>query len=80
MSVAHAPVSFTLFSQSDWLSAWARRDQNLGLSLGSLDSSSQFLHVFILVPKSRFDLTIRMTSTSRPSRVSPVKSFIDRCD
>jgi len=23
---------------------------------------------------------IRMTSTSRPSRVSPVKSFIDRCD
>lgn len=25
------------------------------------NSSSQFLHVFILVPKSRFDLTIRMT-------------------
>ena len=45
-----------------------------------LDSSSQFLHVFILVSKSRFDLTIRMTSTSAPSRVGPVKSFIDSCD
>src|SRR5262249_5216754 len=45
-----------------------------------LDSSSQYLHVFILVPKSRFDLTIRMTSTSRPTRGSPVKSFIDSCD
>src|SRR6516225_1955130 len=40
-----------------------------------LDSSSQFLHVFILVPESRFDLMIRITSTSPPSRVSPVKSF-----
>ena len=25
--VAHAPISPTLFSQSDWPSAWARRDQ-----------------------------------------------------
>ena len=45
-----------------------------------LDSSSQFLHVFILVSKSRFDLTIRMTSTRAPSCVSPAKSFIDSCD